>query len=155
MLRIIDHHDHLVGPRSRDSRSVPDVVIHNFYFFFTIFTYLLSPPLSGIGYSPDTDPQKDIIYICIRDLYTYCWQKQQISFCRFFLCFFSSSGVVDLCGKVGGVRSHLEGGHGKHYFGGKRTIRFFIKKNYICFHIASVIVSTLGRSWRVNRAIKA
>ena len=37
----------------------------------------------------------------------------------------------------------------------QRTIRFFIKKNYICLCVTSVIVSTLGRSWRVNRAIKA
>ena len=51
MLRIEDHHDHLkcapqIRPadlRSRDARSVPDVVIHNFFFlqFSPIFCHHL------------------------------------------------------------------------------------------------------------------
>ena len=66
-----------------------------------------------------TRKQKAMYFFFRVRIYTHSW----ISFCRFFLCFLSGgSGTVDLCGKVGRVRSQLGVDKSKHYFTNKQGI---------------------------------
>ena len=103
MLRIVDHHDHLVGPRSRDSRSVPDVVIHKFYFFFfTIFTYLLSPPYQVSG-TRQTLIHKKISFIFVSEIYTLIVDKNdKYHFAVFSSASFPAAALLIFAAKWGG-----------------------------------------------------
>ena len=156
MLRIVDHHDHLVGPRSRDSRSVPDVVIHKFYFFFFLqFSPIFCHHL--IRYrvlARHWSTKRYHLYLYPRFIHLSLTKTTNIILPFFPLLLFQQRRCWSLR-QSGGGQIPSGGWTRQTLLWRQRTIRFFIKKNYICLCVTSVIVSTLGRSWRVNRAIKA
>ena len=129
----------------------------SFTSFTSFYNFHLSfvTTLSGIGYSPDNDPQKKYhLYLYPRFIHLLLTKATNIILPFFPLLLFQQRRCWSLR-QSGGGQIPSGGWTRQTLLWRQGTIRFFIKKNYICLCVTSVIVSTLGRSWRVNRAIKA